>query len=222
MTRCGACGATNPERAAWCGQCYAVLRPPAEAPEDVPAMVGAPAGAATATDGVAADASARRPHEGFRRRGDVVEWHCVRCESYTSIELFACGVCGTSLAARYDRAAEPLAHNWRAALALSALLPGAGHIAVQRYGSGIARALLFVTWALGAVYLFGAGSRAAAAATPMLLGALVLWLGSLADLVQLQRAEREVVNGRMLLWLVLGVTILSAVGMAAGAGLAGQ
>ncbi len=95
---------------------------------------------------------------------------------------------------------------------MSAFAPGAGHLAVGRYGSGWARLLLFVVWAVGAVMLSGAGARALGAIAPLLLGVVIVWVGSLVDLQRLQRGQEELLAGRRLLWLVIGVLLLLGIG----------
>jgi TM2 domain-containing membrane protein YozV len=207
--RCPACGATNPDQAPWCGQCYHDLReptPPAAGPAPPAGEPGAPP-VPPATDPSVS---------GFRRVGDRVEWTCVRCGTSNDIDELHCGVCGAPISARYEEPErEPEPREWTTALALSAVIPGAGHIALGRHGTGIARALLFATWLVGGVVLAGAGGAAAAA--PLYLGAAVLWAGSLLDLHLLRRGARELLAGRTLLWLVVGVLVLTGVGMFAAA-----
>jgi hypothetical protein len=211
--RCPACGATNPDAAQWCGQCYASFEP---AQPDVLDDVEAPP-APQARDPEA------EPRAGFRRRGDAVEWQCPRCDTFTSIDELACAACGTTLAARYEQETPEPPRNWSAALALSVAVPGAGHVSIGRYGSGAARLVLFAVWLVGGLLLtLSGGARALPAAAPLYLGALVVWAGSLVDLVQLERGDRELLAGRTLLWLVVGVIVLSMIGMFAAAGSAAR
>jgi hypothetical protein len=207
--RCPACGATNPEEAAWCGQCYTTFGQPEPEPDPAPQQEeGSPAPAVDPTTA-----------SGFRKRGDVVEWQCLRCDAYTSVDELTCGVCGTPLAARYEMDTPEPEHNWSAALALSVVAPGAGHLAVSRYGAGAGRLLLFTVWLLGGVLLTATGGAGAwPAAAPLYLGAAAVWAGSLLDIYQLQHGNRELLAGRVLLWMVVGVIVLSMVGMFAAAG----
>lgn len=210
MIRCDACGATNGETADWCGQCYAPLGTAAgQAPAPEPASaegVGA---------GGAAVGQVGEPAEGFRRRGGTVEWECPACGEWSTMETLACRVCETPLSARWLRA-EPddtmpatgrLDEPWTLAFALSAVVPGAGHIGLRHYGSGLARAVLFAVWLMGGVALLIAGGALAGA--PLLLGAGVLWAGSLLDVAALRAGRREVLGGRSLLWVVVAVVLLS-------------
>jgi hypothetical protein len=203
--RCPACGATNPDTAAWCGQCYQSFA--------APTAPSAPSGA-TPDEREPRRAPTGHAPDGFRRRDGELEWACPACATYNPITADACVVCATPLTARFEaRGADAAAPNFAAALALSAVLPGAGHIAVGRVGSGLARAVLAAVWAVGALLLLGAAgvARGLLAASPLLLGAGAVWLGSLVDLLALQRGQREVLAGRTLLWLVVGVTVLSVV-----------
>lgn len=131
------------------------------------------------------------------------------------METLACAVCATPLSARWlrqdidgttpvtDRFDEP----WNVAFALSAVVPGAGHIGLRHYGSGLARAILFAVWLMGGFALVLAGGALAGA--PLLLGAALLWAGSLADIAALRAGRREVLGRRSLLWVVVAVLILS-------------
>lgn len=196
--RCPQCGASNPADAVWCGQCYADLaRRPPPAARDAPGPDPAPASAG----------------EGFRRRGETVEWACPACGQWTSVDSLRCRVCATPLSARYEQVAEPVEQPWTTALLLTAVLPGMGHVAVGRYGQGFARVMLFVVWLGGALALTRAGGGAGWAAAPLYLGAGVLWAGSLADVAALRRGGRELLGGRTLLWLVVGVLGLSGLGV---------
>ena len=100
-------------------------------------------------------------------------------------------------------------------MAFSAIAPGAGHIAVGRYGSGWARLVLFLSWLVGALLMSSSGG--ARAGVPLLLGAAVMWGGSLVDLRRLQEGQEELLVGRRLLWLVLGVLLLLGLTMVTSA-----
>ena len=201
--RCSACGATNPSTATWCGQCYRRFDEEPAAPATVP-----PPSANGDTPRPVA------PTEGFRRRDDVVEWECPQCAHYNAIELQRCEVCGTAFVERFRQDTTPVEHNWPVAMALSAVAPGAGHLAIGRNGSGSARLLLFCGWLAGAVLLVTSGGASAlVVATPLLLGALIVWALSLLDLYRLKSGESELLVGRQLLWLVVGVLVLLVVGL---------
>ncbi len=215
--RCPACAATNPDSAAWCGQCYTSLRPPADertAPAEERAPAAAPATPQAPRPPVGVGTTDTLTTPGFRRRGDELEWACPTCGTYSSIDVLTCDVCGTGFAERFGAPAPAAAPNWQTATALSAVAPGAGHLAVGRYGSGFARLLLFTGWLLGGTLLAGAGGgRPLLSAGPLLLGALVVWAASLVDLQRARRGEAELLTGRPLLWLVVGVVVLTMLGI---------
>lgn len=210
--RCPACGATNPDEAQWCGQC---LRRFDRSPADVPAADGAARSPAQA----AAAPTPGTTSEGFRRQGDELQWACPSCGQFNDIDDLHCVVCGTAFTERFRAAQEPEPpRNWTAALALSAVAPGAGHMAVGRYGSGAARLILFLTWMAGALLLgVDGGAGAMLAVAPLLLGAVVVWAGTLVDLQRLSQAQEEFLVGRRLLVLVIAVLVLLGVGLLASA-----
>lgn len=216
--RCDACGATNPDTAAWCGQCYRRFDEPDPEPEpEAPSAVSsadAPTNAAVPPSQPVGSAA-----QGFRRDGEGLQWECPECNSYNPLELQRCAVCGTSFVERFRSDEPEPPRNWSQALLLSAVAPGAGHLAVGRYGSGWARLLLFCVWVAGAVLLTSAGgSRAVVVAAPLLLGAVVLWGGTLVDIYRLQQGDNELLAGRTFLWLVVGVLLLLGVSLFASMG----
>jgi hypothetical protein len=168
------------------------------------------------TDGPSNDApaSAVTGDGAFRRQGDDIEWACPACGQFNSIDLLRCATCGTGFVEQFrsEDADEP--RNWQQAFAMSAVAPGAGHIAIGRYGTGLSRLLLFLTWILGAILLVGGGGRRAMVAVlPLLLGAVVVYVATLVDLRRLERGQDELLVGRRLLWLVLGVLGLLGVAL---------
>lgn len=225
--RCPHCNATNPADARWCNQCLAPLvEPAATAPASPrpPAEQRPPTPAGPTVEPAPGGEEWEHP-EGFRRTGELIERRCARCDAYYDVALGRCPVCGSDAGiaagtgALAGEGAAPAGHAWPAVLALSAVLPGAGHLAINRYGAGLSRAILAGLWLIGAVLLFGAGGAAALlGAAPLLLGVGVLWAASLLELLALSRGlERQVLSGRTLLWLVVGVTLATAGGMAVAA-----
>jgi hypothetical protein len=131
------------------------------------------------------------------------------------MEAMVCTICGASFADRYRTAEPERPVNWNVALALTMLLPGAGHMAAGRYGAGAARAFLALIWLFGLFALAGDGGIIVA--TPLFLGVLILWAGSILDVLNLQRGGRELLAGRAMLWLVIGVTGLLMLALMAAA-----
>jgi hypothetical protein len=144
----------------------------------------------------------------------------VGCGTYNPLERDACEACGTPLTARFEASGASgdteAGTDWRAALALTVVLPGSGHVLAGRSASGFARGLLFVVW-LGGGVLLAAGGGAAVDATPLLLGALAVWAATLLDVVNLSRQGPELLRPRVLVWLVVAVTAMSLAGLLARA-----
>lgn len=200
--QCRACGATNPDGAAWCGQCLARFGTAGPQTSQAAASPTAPAQPTSS--------------ESFRRVGDELQWACPQCSQFNGIDEPVCAVCGTPFVDRFRADEEPQPpRNWSQALAFSAVAPGAGHLAVGRYGSGWARLVLFVSWVIGALLMSSSGG--ARAGIPLLLGAAVMWAGSLVDLQRLRGGQEELLVGRRLLWLVLGVLLLLGITMVTSA-----
>lgn len=195
MTRvCTACGATNPNRASWCNQCLSDLRGVA------PARVAraAPAGS---EPGVADGQRVRSTDAG-------VEWVCDVCGAWSSLDARACTTCGTQspLVSAGRRPPRSGAGTGRVLL-LNALLPGLGHLVAGWIGSGLARLVLFAVWAVGGTLVLVGGGLLVA--LPLLLGAAILWGLGLPDAVRAAQGRTQLLTGRALLWLVIGVTVLS-------------
>lgn len=241
--RCPACGARNPETAAWCSQCFATLGEPGTAPEPAeepgPALApsadtGAPTGATGPREGAT---SAQQRSTGsvgattavdrggavggdhrFRTTDEGIDWRCEVCDGWSPIERTTCATCGAPFARAVDAGgpepSELLSEN--AALVASVALPGLGHYLMGRRGQGVARAAVFLTWFVGGLVLLASALGASASilpAVPLLAGALVVWLASVADALTVHRGRgQELLRPRVLLWLtvvVIGATMLS-------------
>lgn len=202
---CGACGATNPDRASWCNQCLSDLQ--GAAPARVTRVAQpAPNGRVTTDD--------RRI-----RSGDAgVEWACESCGGWSPLDARVCVTCGTPspLTGAGERSAVAGVPAKRILL-LNALAPGVGHLVAGWIGSGLARLVLFAVWAVGGMLLLLGGGLPVA--LPLLLGAAILWGVGLPDAVRAAEERPQLLTGRVLLWLVIGVTLLSA--LAAAAAVAG-
>jgi hypothetical protein len=215
--RCPACGASNPERADWCTQCFGVLRePPAPAPTRGPA-------AAAAADG---EQRTDTPGSGARDVRSVdgeVEWRCTRCDGWNPLGVGRCRTCDAPRHGFGDLAAPPPidAADRPRLVAATALVPGLGHLLVRRTGSGLARALLGLGWLAGGLAVLRGEGAGVLPAAPLLLGAAVIWAGSLHDVLALVDGGRELLTPRTLLWATGGVLLALLVTLAVTAGAAG-
>lgn len=155
---------------------------------------------------------------GFRTQDDDVQWNCPDCESWASIDERVCPHCqtpfGTGSATQEPHRLTRGGTRGQALLG-NAVLPGLGHLLAGWTGSGLARMVLFIVWILGGIALLGAGGTKVA--LPLLLGAAALWSASLFDAWQLNQGGVQLLNGRTLLWLVVTVTVLATMGVAAAA-----
>lgn len=222
--RCPSCGARNAARAPWCTQCYAAFDG-----DDASAVAvrGEPAGAADEGDGHgpagAADASGTASGAGRDVRQDEhgeVEWRCATCQGWSPLEAATCTVCGTPRRGFGEAPGVEPPDEQRTVLR-SALVPGLGHMLAGRVGSGIARAVLGLGWLVGGAALLVSAARAGSgvwAALPLLAGAGAVWVLTVFDARSLARgSSHEYLDGRTLLWLVVGVTSLLVVMLTLGA-----
>jgi hypothetical protein len=94
-------------------------------------------------------------------------------------------------------------------LAASILLPGLGHVLAGRTGTGIARMVLMLLWVAGGIALLAGSGGGALIGAVLLLGALLLWVGTLIDARNLGRSSApELLRPRALGLLVGAVTLL--------------
>jgi len=247
--RCPACGARNPASAAWCTQCFQSFASDevgADEPDTPSTGATDAAGASTAiahppgaegatpTDGAASraaapgddlvDASARD----VRTRDGEVEWRCATCGGWNALTASVCTACGAARQGFGEPAAATEIRTDRepaVVIGASVVLPGAGHLLMGRVGTGIARLLLALLWALGGVAMLAgdAGGAAQLPAMVLFVGALVVWIGSVVDARSLvMGSSAEVLGSRVLLWLVVGVTValVAALLLTATSGLA--
>lgn len=232
MSRCPWCGAHNPREAPWCGQCLtrfdAAASPRAAiaagADRESTGRVPAPAAAgdAFAPAGSAFPVVPPAPSSGeahgavvgvdtgvdtgaFVADGQTVRWRCPTCERINDLDAFVCATCGTSLGRGHHRALDI---DWDLARRRAVLAPGLGHLAAGRTGTGGARLLLAGVWLLGALgLLLSGGTAALAPAVPLLAGVAVLWAGGVLDVARLARGRAEVLDTRVLLWVVVAVLV---------------
>jgi len=111
--RCPSCAARVPAGAAWCGQCWADLRPapeavpvPASVTRSEPASAPAPpAPVEAATERIAAAVTTEaRPRRSGRHRAPDATWPCARCEAVNDVAADACRQCGAGFLAGAESA----------------------------------------------------------------------------------------------------------------------
>ena len=240
---CPACGARNAATAPWCTQCYTSFEEDARlpgsgdtepagevgkaAPQAAPSHgAGTRAEPTAAADVPPADVPPAERGEAPGRAGSTadvrqdeqgrIDWRCATCDGWSPLEAAACVACGSPRKGFGDDRAVEVPDEQRIVV-LSGLLPGLGHLMAGRVGSGLARALLGVGWLVGGVVLLVAAVRAGSghwAALPLLAGAIIVWVLTVFDAQSLARGQqREYLDGRSLLWLMVGVTCLLVIAL---------
>lgn len=213
--RCPACGARNSEDATWCTQCYADVRAAADptmstAPDASGGAVGSRSGAMTG-DAVTPPATAGRgtaAGRDVRDRDGTVEWRCAACDGWTPLEVATCAVCGTARRG-FGEASKDTRFGEAEVVGASLVLPGLGHVLAGRVGTGLARMMLAVLWAVGGLVLVAGSSGVATLPGWLLLSSAVgLWVATAFDAKRLvDGEERQLLTTRRLGGFVLGVTV---------------
>lgn len=217
--RCPHCGARNGPAAAWCNLC---LEPIAAEPDAVEAATPAPSPAAQLPPPAGSRdvgdqppppppaAAATEADARFRTTGTGLEWACEVCDAWNDVDEPACHDCGAALASMMDDGEDTIRDVPEPQLVLASLvLPGSGLWLLGRQGIGGGIALLYLLFAGGAVALLtsaGDAGRAVVAVTPLVLGAVVLLVGSTLDAVNVGRGgSRVLLDSRALLWCTVAV-----------------
>lgn len=207
MNRCEACGATNPASAQWCGQCLRRFDSPAP-----------PASAPPAAEAPVVGGKAAAPAEGapaFRQADRGFEWACTACGTYSPLEERACVACGYVLVLHGDASEGEV--DWARVRRRNLFAPGAGHLATRHRGIGLGVLFLWGVWLLSGV-LLATQPGGAVMAMPLLAGALFLWTAVQVDGGRLAQGQPAFLDGRVVLWAVVGVTLLVVVAAVAASG----
>jgi hypothetical protein len=198
--RCPSCGALVSIDAGWCGQCLQPLTEPAPPP---PIDTAPPEPHPVEPDPTVADESIG---EG------IAWWPCPVCGGRNALELESCATCGTPFAVVMGLDQQPPKVDPAEAMRWSLVFPGLGHRRIGLGADGIARGVLFTMALLMAVIAASAGLSA-----PALLGEFVLFLAmAIAVYVatafearRLAEGGTPLVSSRTLLWLTVGVVLVS-------------
>lgn len=144
-------------------------------------------------------------------------WPCPVCGARNPIELDACARCGTPFAALMREAPEAHAVEPKEALAWSLIFPGLGHRAAGRPLDGLARGVLFGMSFAMALLMGLAGVRSGptfAIFALFLVTALVVYAGSAFEAYRIAQGEDVLIGSRALLWVLVGLILLSVVMLA--------
>lgn len=196
--RCPKCAALVSADADWCGQCFASLREPEPQPEPASEPVAA-------TSAERASDSAGPKAEAF--------WPCPVCEGRNPIDADACSTCGTPFATVMRAQTDPRPDvDPGGALLWSLVFPGLGHHKMGRTMDGLARAVLFTVSVGMAIMMVLGGLRNAVTLSVFslfVLTALGVYGLSAQEARGLSRGGGLLVSSRALMWVLVGVILLS-------------
>jgi predicted RNA-binding Zn-ribbon protein involved in translation (DUF1610 family) len=202
--RCPACGALVSSDADWCGQCLRPLREPGPIAASEPAAASVGVGSAGSTQvGSTAVTDAARP-----------TWPCPACGKDNAIELDACELCGTSFATLMRQDDAPPQVEPKDALAWSLIFPGLGHRKVGRGLDGLARGVLFAMLFAMSLVIVVSGVTSSGLMGVFLLFmtmSLAVYFGSAYEAHRLAQGDAPLVSARVLLWVTVGVIMMSVV-----------
>jgi hypothetical protein len=197
--RCPSCDALVSTDAAWCGQCYADLRAPAPAP---PLAAEGPG----SEDRPGRSRDPAPPGEPF--------WPCPVCAGRNPIELEACATCGTPFAEVMRDEPTRAEVAPKDALTWSLVFPGLGHRLAGRPLDGLARGVLFAVAFMMALLVGFAGVRSGLSFLVFalfLVTGLAVYAGSAYEAYRLASGGELLISSRALLWVLVGVVLVSVV-----------
>jgi hypothetical protein len=212
--RCPSCGALVSADAQWCGQCFTSLTEPLPADEPAPPAnrPAAPADERVPASGGVGTSEPAGTGAGAPRTAPT--WPCPTCGTDNEIELDACAVCGTPFAALMRQDDRPPEIAPKDALAWSLIFPGLGHLKTGHGADGLARGVLFLLLFAMALLTGLSGSSVGAVlglfAVFMCL-ALAVYAGSAYEAYRLASGGEPLVSARTLLWVTVGVILVSIV-----------
>jgi hypothetical protein len=204
--RCPNCAALVSADAEWCGQCFTSLRE-AEAGR---AGTGAARSIATEAEPVAPEGPASERAQGSTRL--PATWPCPTCGRENPIDLDVCMSCGTSFATLMRSGERPPQIDPARALRRSLIFPGLGHALTGHGADGLARGLLFSMLVMMATIIGSSGISGGILLTVFALfagTAVVIYLGSAWEAYRLAAGEEAFVSSRTVLWVTVGVVMLS-------------
>lgn len=193
--RCPSCQALVAADATWCGQCFASLVEPTLPEEQAPAHSPAPAKGAAPGAGRA---------EAY--------WPCGVCGARNPIEAETCATCGTPFAQVMRETPTARTVDPKDAVTASLLFPGLGHRKVGHGMDGLARGILFgLSFGMALlVGISGTGSPALFMVFVLfLVTALAVYAFSAYEASHLAKGGDVLISSRALLWVLVGLVMLS-------------
>jgi hypothetical protein len=199
-----------------------------DAPGDPDALDPAQAHVAKTFDRTSVRAAPGAPVVHTREDEEPV-WSCPACDTENPLASDACARCGSAFTSFFPRDSETpvVPSSPTAAIALSAVLPGAGHWVYRDIPAAISRSLLYA-WSLGISILLLTRPPAAGRALVRGIGvcfgltAAALWLISMLEVLRFGEGDRRpLIPPKALTWLTAGMSALLFLGLL-GAIMAGR
>ncbi|MEA2520610.1 MAG: hypothetical protein QOI81_256 [Actinomycetota bacterium] len=209
--RCPSCGALVTPDAEWCGQCFTPLKAASVPRGELAAKIGLkvthePSAAEPGVPNEPADA----PQDGGAK--PHLTWPCPVCELDNEIEMNFCARCGTPFSALMKADEQPVHIEPMDAVKASLIFPGLGHRKAGRGADGVARGTLFALSLILLVVVVLSGVHSSGQDVMVLLylsTTLLVYLGSAAEAYRIAVGGPPLVSSRTLLWLTVGLLILS-------------
>lgn len=200
---CRNCGALLSPDVAWCGLCLTPIAEPEPEPEPEPATPPEPATSGdVAARSPSTPADDGRPSEAF--------WACPVCGEENAMDLNLCPICGTSFARLFEEGSEGSRVSSEVA-ARSGLIPGLGHLRAGKAGDGVARMFVFgLSLVFLAIFFTADAGRWSLLVTGLyIVFCFALIAESYVDAGRAAAGERELISGRNLLWVAVGLLAVS-------------
>jgi Double zinc ribbon len=210
--KCPRCGALLLSDAKFCGQCFLSFRPAGRSRREIPPPPPRPDLAAQPEVGATAPPEGRSAVVTPERRAPG--WPCPVCGFLNPLDRNVCQVCTTPFAALFEEQRPEAKRDPQRIGRASLMLPGLGHIQAGRVGEGVARALLFLWWFVGAISLFvfrSPNGPLVPLAGIFLIAAATVYAFSAVDAKRLAHGEAQILPARLLLY-GSAVLVMLAVG----------
>ena len=220
--RCVKCGAVLYEGAAWCGMCFEPVAPERDAepepepePEAEPGTAAAPV-ATTVAEPVAAEGGGSAAQASSTSDAPTVPmWPCPVCDARNPMELDFCATCGASFASLMRQETARVRVDPRAAFRRSLMFPGLGHRMIPgREVDGFARGVLFAMLLIATLMLGLSGVHAGAVQFLFLVyltASVLVYVLTAFEASRLAEGGEPLVSSRALLWVTVGILIMSII-----------
>lgn len=224
-TKCPHCGASNPESALWCNQCFGAFAsdptPSSSVVAPTPASPPVPVpdsdfdSETLVSDPVPPDHDAMRANEistTDTQEADAVAeasgatWTCQTCDAVNPVALNLCSVCGTSIFEAFGATEDGKPEITERQATLWALIPGMGHSKAGFGLLGLTVAMLIGFTFFSSVGLIASSQLVASAFFGLVT--MALWGVSIVDAVALSDGRKPLLEGRVITYLAGGLVAI--------------